>query len=206
MAINYTVRAEVVEILSDMPQNTDAFIVDSNVWFWVTYSGASTQAQPYQTLHYPNYLNNALAAGSRICWCGLSMSELASIIERTEWMIYSNAVGTITAKEYRHNLPVERARIASEVQAAWAQVRAMADPIDLTINDPITNAALTRFQNQLVGGYDLFFLESMTQENVLQVITDDGDFSNIPGIQVFTANRNVINSARAQGRLLTRPV
>ena len=36
------------------------------------------------------------------------------------------------------------------------------------------------------------------------VQADDGDFATVPGIQVFTANRNVIQAARAQGRLATR--
>jgi hypothetical protein len=44
----------------------------------------------------------------------------------------------------------------------------------------------------------------MRSHGVVQVITDDGDFSTVPGIQVFTANRNVIQAARAQGRLITR--
>lgn len=35
-------------------------------------------------------------------------------------------------------------------------------------------------------------------------ITDDGDFATVPGIQVFTANRNVIIAARSQGKMLTR--
>lgn len=179
-------------------------MVDSNVWFWVTYSSASTEAKPYQTSYYPNYLSKALEAGARICRCGLSMAELANLIEKTEWQIYSSYVKPIMLKEYRHNLHDERARVASEVQAAWAQVKTMAEPVDVAINDHITNAALIRFQNQPVGGYDLFILETMARENLLQVITDDGDFATIHGIQVFTANRNVLNVARAQGKIVAR--
>jgi hypothetical protein len=63
---------------------------------------------------------------------------------------------------------------------------------------------LARFQTDKVDGYDLFILEAMKNHGVVQVITDDGDFATVSGIQVFTANRNVINSARAQGRLLAR--
>jgi hypothetical protein len=36
------------------------------------------------------------------------------------------------------------------------------------------------------------------------VITDDGDFATVPDIQVFAANRNVVNAARTQGKLLKR--
>jgi hypothetical protein len=44
----------------------------------------------------------------------------------------------------------------------------------------------------------------MRTRGVIQLITDDGDFATIPGIQVFTANRNVVTAARAQGKLLKR--
>jgi len=46
-------------------------------------------------------------------------------------------------------------------------------------------------------------LEAMNSEGVVQMITDDSDFSTVPGIQVFTANRNVmIAIAQNQGKLL----
>jgi hypothetical protein len=38
MAINYTVQAEVVDISADTPKTEDAFLVDTNVWYWLTYS------------------------------------------------------------------------------------------------------------------------------------------------------------------------
>jgi hypothetical protein len=47
-------------------------------------------------------------------------------------------------------------------------------------------------------------LEAIKNHGVVQVITDDGGFATVPGIQVFTANKNVINAARSQGKLLIR--
>jgi predicted nucleic acid-binding protein len=90
------------------------------------------------------------------------------------------------------------------VQAAWAQVASLAEPLTVTIDSPAATAALNRLQTEKVDGYDLFILESMRSHGVVQVITDDGDFATVPGIQVFTANSNVIQAARAQGRLITR--
>jgi predicted nucleic acid-binding protein len=74
----------------------------------------------------------------------------------------------------------------------------------LSIDEPTTDAALARFENEKVDGYDLFILETLTRHGLIQIITDDGDFATIAGIQVFTANRNVLKSAHAQGKLLTR--
>jgi predicted nucleic acid-binding protein len=203
MAINYTVQSEVVDITTDMPKAEDMFFVDTNVWYWMTYPKATSNV-PSQLAEYPGYLNKALSAGSTIHHSGLSLAELAHLIERTEREIYERTIGAIKTKEYRHNFPAERARVASEIQAAWGQVTNLAGPISITIDTLTTTAALNRCQAEKVDGYDLFILESMKNHSVVQVITDDGDFATVPGIQVFTANKNVIIAARSQGKLLTR--
>ena len=207
MAINYTVQAEVVDISADTPKAEDAFLVDTNVWYWLTYSRASQSARPpayYQTSNYPNYTNAALGAGARIFQSGLSLAELTHLIEKAEREIYEATNGQIGTKEYRHNLPAERAQVFAEVQAACGLVTTLAEPLTVTIDSPTATSALNRLQTEKVDGYDLFILESMRSHGVVQVITDDGDFATVPGIQVFTANRNVIQAARAQGRLITR--
>ncbi|MGB5157465.1 PIN domain-containing protein [Desulfobacterium sp. N47] len=203
MAINYTVKADVVDITTDNPKADDVFLVDTNVWYWLTYPNA-TSFIPSQLSEYPGYLNKALGAQSRIHHSGLSLAELAHLIEKTEREIYEKTVGQIKPKEYRHNLTGERSRVYSEIQAAWLQVAALAEPLAITIDALATTDALNRFQSEKVDGYDLFFLESMKKHGVVQVITDDGDFATVPGIQVFTANRNVINAARGQKKLLPR--
>ncbi|MFH1674377.1 MAG: PIN domain-containing protein [Pseudomonadota bacterium] len=203
MAINYTIKSEVIDITADTPTAEDVFLVDTNVWYWLTYPNA-TSFIPSQLSEYPGYLNKALGTKSRIHHSGLSLAELAHLIERTEREIYEKAVAQIKPKEYRHNLADERSRVFSEIQAAWSQVTALADPLSITIDEPTTADALNRFQSEEVDGYDLFILESMKNHGVVQVITDDGDFATVSGIQVFTANRNVIAAARDQGKLKTR--
>jgi predicted nucleic acid-binding protein len=203
MAINYTVQAQVVDITADTPRADDVFLVDTNVWYWMTYPHA-TSFVSRPSSEYPAYLNKALGANSKIHHSGLSLAELAHLIEKTEREIYEKAVGPIKPKEYRHNIAGERSRVASEIQAAWGQVTTLADPLTVNIDAPTTAAALHRLQNEKIDGYDLFILESMKSHDVVQVITDDGDFATVPGIQVFTANRNVISAARNQGKLLTR--
>ena len=203
MAINYIVQAKVIDITIDTPKAEDMFFVDTNVWYWMTYPRATSNV-PSQLAEYPEYLNKALGASSAIHHSGLSLAELAHLIEKTERQIYERTIGTIKTKEYRHNLPKERSRVASEIEAAWGQVTNLAGPISITIDTPTTTAALNRCQDEKVDGYDLFILESMKNHGLVQVITDDGDFATVPGIQVFTANRNVISAARSHGKLLRR--
>lgn len=204
MAVNFSVQADVVDINTDTPRSADIFLVDSNVWFWLSYPTASHSAIPYQLSDYPKYVNNSLAAGSKIYRSGLSFSELCHRIEKTEHEIYCSYVKTVEPKEYRHNFPAEHLRLFSQVEAAWGLVKSMANSLPITIDDDTTDAALNRFKTEKVDGYDLFMLEAMKNNAVVQIITDDGDFVTVPGIQVFTANRNVISAARNQGKLLSR--
>jgi hypothetical protein len=48
MPINYNVQAEVIDLRFDTPQDDDMFLVDTKVWYWLTYTQASTYAVPYQ--------------------------------------------------------------------------------------------------------------------------------------------------------------
>lgn len=203
MAVSYTVYAEVVDITTDLPRCDDVFLVDTNVWYWMTYPNA-TSSIPSQLADYPRYLNEALAAQAKIHHSGLSLAELAHLIEKTEREIYEAAAGAIKPKEFRHNLSDKRCRVCAEIQAAWCQVTSLADPLTVTIDTRVTTDTLNRLHNEFVDGYDLFILESMRANGIVQVITDDGDFVTVAGIQVFTANRNAIAAAESQGKLVDR--
>jgi predicted nucleic acid-binding protein len=201
MAVNYIVQAEVVDIRSDQPKKDDIFLVDTNVWYWLTYTQASQSALPYQITDYPTYISKALSKKSLLLYCGLSLSELAHNIEQTEREIFNS---NLRPKEYRHNYPTERANVVAEIQAAWSQVTSIAVSTDITINEATTNTALTRFSTQPLDGYDLLILEAMEKAGIIQVITDDGDYITVPGIRVFTANQNAIAAASNQNKLLIR--
>ncbi|MBR8833116.1 MAG: hypothetical protein DSM106950_03480 [Stigonema ocellatum SAG 48.90 = DSM 106950] len=201
MPVNYTVQAKVVDIRSDAPKNDDIFLVDTNAWYWYTYTNASISSRPYQITEYPSYIAKAISASSLLLYCGLSLAELAHNIEQTEREIFSS---TLKPKEYRHNFPNERAKVVAEVQTAWSQVTSTAVCTDILVNEDTNNAALTRFQTQLLDGYDLLILEAMDKAGVTKIITHDGDYVTVPGIKVFTANRGAIAAAISQGKLLVR--
>jgi len=203
MAVNYVIEAEIVDINSDTPQSEDVFLVDTNVWYWMTYPNATSYV-PSQLADYPNYLNNALGANSTIHHSTLSLAELAHVIEKTEREIYERTSGRIFPKEYRHNIPTERTRVVSEITAAWGQVTTLAAALDITVDSGAATSSLNRLSTEKVDGYDLLILETMQKHGVVKIITDDGDYSNVPGLIVFTANTNVIEAARQQGKLLTR--
>jgi predicted nucleic acid-binding protein len=213
MGINYNIQAQVVDITIDLPKSEDRFLVDTNVWYWMTYTRASQRTRPpaqYQSINYPAYTNTALNVGAKIFQSGLMLAELTHLIEKAEFEIFAQANPTIFRdpkrfdKDFRHSYIAERSQVVAEIQAVWAQVKGLAESLSLIIDATVTTDALNRLQSEKVDGYDLFILETMKKHGIIQVITDDGDFATVPGIQVFTANRSVINRASTQGKLITR--
>jgi hypothetical protein len=112
MAINYSIRAQVVNITIDIPKPEDKFFVDTNVWYWMTYTRASQRVRPpaqYQSTSYPAYTNTALNVGARIFQSGLMLAELTHLIEKAEFEIFAQANPTIFRdpkrfdKDFRHH-------------------------------------------------------------------------------------------------------
>ena len=209
MPFTNSIQAEVIDVRADVLRFGDIFFIDTNVWYWLTYSKAnspslSQRSRPnaYQINDYPNYLQNAVVAGATIYCSGLSLSELAHRIERAECEIFRGE--RFALKDFRRNHPLQRSQVVTEISSAWNQITSFARLLNLNVDELTTNAALSRFATQLIDGYDLFLLETMRLHLVTKVITDDGDYVTVPGIQVFTANQNVINAAARQGKLLSR--
>jgi hypothetical protein len=209
MIINLNVQSEVIDIRTDRPQQLDIFLVDTNVWVWQTYPNARTS--PTKIREYGAYLKTARQNGAVLAYSGLVLAELAHVIERTEWEIYNErsrlrGEALVQSKEFRHNLPNERAKVVKLLETSWMQVQSAAVPVNLTINDITTTAALNRFKEQSLDGYDLLILEAMfnADPGQVKVITDDMDYATVPDIQLFTGNNRVIQAAITQGKLLQR--
>lgn len=203
----YRVVADIIDIRADTPSKGEVFAVDTNVWLWMTYTNIQYVNNPplqYQIKEYPDYLSKIFANEATLYKCELSFAELARIIEAVERDIYEGAKGQIGPKAYRHNYPDLRNDLLEEINGAWLSVNSYASSLPLTVDCAFTNSAVEQLRQKLVDGYDLFILHSMQEAGLDKIITDDGDFATVPGIRVFTANKNVIKAARRQAKLVTR--
>lgn len=209
MPINYTVRADIIDLRADAPQPIDDFLIDTNVWGFLVYTRMA--GGPHAPTHakitaYSSFVNQALANGSGLKYCGLTLAELAHLIEKTEREIYiqANPGPPPRTKEFRHNFPAERANVVTEIRSAWSQVTAMSSPAEALIDEALTDAVIVRLQTEALDVYDLFLAQAASAFGINQIITDDGDYCGIPGIQMFTSNQTVVAAAQAQGRLVIR--
>ncbi|MGI0494043.1 hypothetical protein ACN4EG_19850 [Alkalinema pantanalense CENA528] len=206
------VRAKVINLITDQPQPGDRFLVDTNVWYWLTYTRAKLSPKPpksYQTQHYPTYIKAALQAQSQIFWSGLSIAELSSLIERSEWQIFcathQRRPEDFSLKEYRHGSPQERQQqVIPEIEAAWGLIETSGTCLETLVDQPTTAQTIGNLTIQELDSYDSLMLTTATKTGINQVITDDIDFITASGITVFTANRNAIAAAKAQNQLIQR--
>jgi hypothetical protein len=207
--LNLSVRADVIDITADVPQKNDIFLVDTCVWLWQSYSNSTWNSKPDRLIEvgsYLNYLTQAASIGATLTYSGLSLVELASVIERTEWQIFVKNNYKLSLKEYRHNLPAERVKVVKKVELAWETVKSFAAPVDINVNEIVLEQALQRFGNQMLDGYDLLHLEAISQAGTgqIKIMTDDCDYCTAADIQLFTLNTSVIAAATQQNKLVNR--
>ncbi len=206
------VRANVIDIQTDRPQKSDRFLVDTNAWYWLAYTRSVNTSRPpkdYQVKQYPSYIDAALRSGSTLSWSGLSMAELTTLIERSEYDIFCqrNHLDSrkFLLKEYRHGHPLERAnQVILEINNAWDMIRSAGQCLESIIQQETVTQAIADFNSQEVDGYDGLIILAAKNANINQIITDDIDFITVPGITVFTANRNAISIAKSKNKLITR--
>ncbi|MDX1992614.1 MAG: PIN domain-containing protein [bacterium] len=209
--LSVIVNADVIDIGTDTPHNSDKFLVDSNVWYWMTYTrsnlGSSSRApRPYQTTTYPNYVKSALSVNAEIFKCGLSLSEIGNRIESNEHDIFRKSSSQdLTMKEFRHNHVTERANVVGEIELAWLQIEQYASrSLEVFVTDVAIGNSLNLIKSTQLDVYDLLMADAMLQSGITSIITDDSDFVTVRGIKVFTANRTAISEARRQNKLLIR--
>lgn len=200
------ILADVVDIRQDKPRKSDAFLVDTNVLYWLSYSRAATGDQPpmfYQATEYPNYVSKAASAESKLFLSALSFAELAHLIEQTEFDIFRRSHPDMKLKSFRHATTL-RAAVVDEISAAWEIVRSLIEPVETSLDESALADLVKALPIHAMDGYDLLIARAAADSSLHNILTDDGDFAVLPGIRLFTANRQIVNAARDQGRLLTR--
>jgi hypothetical protein len=204
VAVNLTVRAEIIDIARYRPAAGEAFLVDTNVWWWAAYAFApelpnEKKPKPYQLSAYPDFLKRAKVAGALLHWSPLTWPELAHHIERTEFEMakYYGSPDAQNAKTYRHNDANERARVVQTIADSWGEIEALGTPLADVVLSPSSISEAVVLQNEAaLDGYDLFLALALKRSNIAGILTDDGDFATVPGIRVFTANRNVLGAKK----------
>ncbi len=200
-----TILASVIDITKDAPKRSDRFMVDSQVWIWLAYA-RSSPVTPSPIPRYLAYVKQARRLPCHVCFCGPNWAEVAHHVEKTELEIHQscNPHPKYNLKQFRHELPAERAKVVAQLHAAWTTIKVLCSVAPILLDSQTLEALQTRFGSQPLDGYDLMILETMAANGITQIVTDDRDYASASGIQVFTANIAVIQEANRQGKLVVR--
>ncbi len=176
-----------------IPARTDKIFVDTNVWFWFTYASSKELSNTrYQTRVYPQFIEKVLDEGACLYHCPLILSELANIIERTECEIFNSTNNQeISRKQYR-KIESERQKVMMEIKSAWSVICGVSTCLDLRMNKKFADDSFTILNNSTLDPYDAFYFKLMEQEQITQILTDDGDFSTTSIDTIFTANNGML--------------
>ncbi|OZY39223.1 hypothetical protein CJF43_24095 [Pseudomonas fragi] len=187
--------SNIFNIQGSRPLHTDKYFVDTNVWFWFTYCASkeiNTPSRPrrYQVEKYPEFIEKALDAGAKLFHCPLVFSELANVIERTEYDIYASGGNNqnVSRKGFR-KLEAERSKVIQEIKIAWSTVNSVSTCLNINLSQKIIPPALAYLESAPLDSYDAFYLQVMSSEGITKLITDDRDFT-VAGVEsLYTASR-----------------
>lgn len=187
--------SNIINIQVARPVHTDKYFVDTNVWFWFTYCASkeiSTSSKPkrYQIEKYPEFIEKALDAGAKLFHCPLIFSELANVIERTEYEIFisDHKNSKVTRKGFR-KIVAERKKVIREIEVAWSTVNSISTCLSVNLSEKTIPPAIFHMQSAPLDAYDAFYLQVMSSEGISKLISDDRDFT-VTGIEsLYTASR-----------------
>ncbi|MBX9694017.1 MAG: PIN domain-containing protein [Cyanobacteria bacterium] len=192
------VEATIYDINHDQPQKTDRFIVDANVWVWVTFSAYSLEERDAQrSMCYQNYLLSIRSCKAKVFHSPLQVSEVASVVENLLFDVYlkmPSANPSTKKKDFRQMLD-QRAKVVSEVNSCINIIRKVSGPLPLPDSTLLLDGMVDRFSRLPLDAYDAALLTQAEAAGIYQVITDDSDFAAVKGIQMYTCNERVLRSA-----------
>lgn len=210
MPSDFPIAASVVNIRKSVDfSDVNSLVIDTNAWFWLTYTGDFAQDEEprgYQLIHYPDFIKTCLTKSVNLQYTTISLAELYRLTEVSLYKLYKSYIDDeeITLKNYRYKKKSQRQDFLDEFEAMYNQINDMANHIPTfdNIDDNYSDNLVKESQNKLLEIADLIILDSAGRLNITGIITDDGDFATVKGITVYTANNKVIEAAKKSKLLL----
>ncbi|WP_417439662.1 type II toxin-antitoxin system VapC family toxin [Idiomarina abyssalis] len=185
--------ADIINLTNYHPEHSDRILVDTNVWFWFTYASANeihTDDKPsrYQIEKYPEFIGKVLDVGANLYHSPLNLAELAHLVERTEYKIYSSE-HDVSRKAFR-NIGECRERVVREVNKAWKSINDVSECIAHDLSPKSTELGLKLFSESTLDIYDSLYVTIAKEYKTNLILTDDTDFQSVDELSVLTARNH----------------
>jgi len=199
------VNAHVYDAAEDVPQDSDRFVVDTNVWILASYVPATAGQTHRQNIAniYQVYLKSLRKQRATVFRNPLQLTEVGHVIEKLNHKIYQSSLNNpIEIKDYRR-IPSERQKNLTDIKGTWEFIVKRTVSADSGPWDVLSEKLLQHIENYPLDTYDAAFLEMMSTNNIDKILTDDSDYALVRGIRMFTANRYVLTSATICSRTVS---
>ena len=175
--------------------NSRIFFLDTNVLYWYTYPRFSdhSQLKPAWKIYY-DFIDALTSAGNPLHTSVYNLTELLNVVEKNEYEIYMQLHPEIplTKKDFRRMI-TEREKVSQIIKTTLNNALSICSVIDFNF----TSNTLRNFSNQFIDHrcdvFDYAILNNCIMSKDINIISDDSDFSSMPGITLYTANENILN-------------
>ncbi|MEX6663649.1 type II toxin-antitoxin system VapC family toxin [Pseudomonas sp. W2-17] len=179
-----------LDIRNNEPSKDAVYFVDTNVWYWTTYAASKkflgNAPQDYQIEFYPGFIEKALAHNATLHYTSLTLVELTSLIERSEFEIFKafNGDPKYKIKQFRKD-NAQRKAVLAEIDSAWEQIQAMASELPTSLPNGSSAELISIINAHPVDGYDALYVKIMSDHKIANIITDDKDFRAVTGLNLY---------------------
>ena len=169
--------------------NTRKYFIDTNALYWYTYPRFSNNLSA-QALPYYNFIDSLVAANNPLITSIYNISELLNVIEKNEFDIYTHIhpdAQHVSRKDFRR-MPSERSNLQKMMKTTLENVYAICDVVEFPFDSIHMYQFIETLTSHRCDVFDYMIIQNNIKEENTNIITDDGDFSTIPDITIYTAN------------------
>ena len=186
-----TIDINNIDVFKDINES-EVFAVDTNVLYWM-HSSFDVNARKYQTETYPQFISDLISNGNKLVTTIYNCMELLHLIEKRQLDLYNlNNSSEVRLKKFRNDKN-ERIGVKEECDVVFEQVKDLYDIKKFIIEIEFLDEFIGQFENHKCDNFDYNTLKYYYSENIKNIITDDQDFISFPGINIYTANKTIIN-------------
>lgn len=175
--------------------NTRCFFLDTNVLYWYTYPRFSLPGHlnPSAQIYY-DFIDSLTSAGNPLKTSVYNLTELLNVVEKNEYDIYCKLHPDLplSRKDFRR-MAGERQKVSQMIKTTMNNALNICSITDFNFTSETLKSFSDEFTNHRCDVFDYAILKNCISTKDINIISDDGDFSSMPGINLYTANENILN-------------
>ena len=175
--------------------NTRCFFLDTNVLYWYTYPRFSLPGHlnPSAQIYY-DFIDSLTSAGNPLKTSVYNLTELLNVVEKNEYDIYCKLHPDLplSRKDFRR-MADERQKVSQMIKTTMNNALNICSITDFNFTSETLTSFSNEFTNHRCDVFDYAILKNCISTKDINIISDDGDFSSMPGINLYTANENILN-------------